>query len=59
MTAKKERAKKKNKKERTKIPKTNKNSKRHHTCNPSFSGGKDRGIVVGSQPGKIVCETLS
>jgi hypothetical protein len=29
-----------------------------HTCNPSYSGGRDQEILVGRQPGKIV-ETLS
>jgi hypothetical protein len=28
-----------------------------HTCNPSFSGGRDK--EVPSQPGQIVPETLS
>jgi hypothetical protein len=28
-------------------------------CNPSYSGGRDQKDAIGSQPGKIVCETLS
>jgi hypothetical protein len=30
-----------------------------HACNPSYSGGRDRRIVVGSQPGQIIRETIS
>jgi hypothetical protein len=30
-----------------------------HACNPSYSGGRDQGIMVQSQPGQIVCENLS
>jgi hypothetical protein len=30
-----------------------------HTCNPSYSGGRDPRILVQNQPGQIVHETLS
>jgi hypothetical protein len=30
-----------------------------HACNPSYSGGRDQEIVLQSQPGQIVHETLS
>jgi hypothetical protein len=30
-----------------------------HTCNPSYSEGKDQEDEVQSQPGKIVRETIS
>jgi hypothetical protein len=30
-----------------------------HVCYPSYSGGRDRKIMVQSQPGRIVSEVLS
>jgi hypothetical protein len=30
-----------------------------HACNPSYLAGRDRMIMVQSQPGKIVYDTLS
>jgi hypothetical protein len=30
-----------------------------HTCNPSYSGGRDRRIALRSQPRQIVHKTLS
>jgi hypothetical protein len=30
-----------------------------HAYNPSYSGGRDQEDVVQSQPGQIVCKTLS
>jgi hypothetical protein len=30
-----------------------------HACNPSYSGGRNQEITVQSQPGQIVCKTVS
>jgi hypothetical protein len=30
-----------------------------HACNPSYSGGRDQEDHIRSQPGQVVCETLS